>query len=179
MADNTGTWNRIGWQADRVGKRVNWVVERVCALLMGVMVLVIWLGVLERYFLGLGMTWTEEFSRYVMIWAALLAISCCAYRREHIGLDILMQLLPGHFRPRIRFCLDCIGLAFFLFMTYYGIGMTKGGSGQYATIFGITMFVPFASVPVASALTCFQILVTMIRDLPSQKTEIPTREVGL
>ena len=170
---------KIAIAADKAGQRVNWVVERICALMMAVMVLAIWLGVLERYFLGLGMTWTEEFSRYVMIWAALLAISCCAYRREHIGLDILMQLLPGHVRPFVRFCLDCIGLAFFLFMTYYGIGMVGAGTGQYATIFGMTMFLPFASVPVASGLTSFQILVTMIRDLPSHKTEIATREAAL
>ena len=47
---------------------LNWLVERICALLVGAMVVVIWFGVVERYFLHLGFTWTEEFSRYVMIW---------------------------------------------------------------------------------------------------------------
>jgi len=33
--------------------RLNWVVERLCALLVGTMVVVIWFGVVERYFLHL------------------------------------------------------------------------------------------------------------------------------
>ena len=141
---------KIALLAHKFGHRLNWIVERLCALLAATMVVVIWFGVTERYFLELGITWTEEFSRYVMIWLALLAISCGAYRREHIGLDILIDLL---------------GLAFFIFLTIFGVNMTINGATQYATIFGMTMVVPFASVPVSAGLTSIQILVTIIRDL--------------
>jgi len=153
---------------DAFGRRLNWLVERLCALLMAVMVVVIWFGVLERYFLGLGVTWTEEFSRYVMIWVALLAVSCGAYRREHIGLDFILQRLSPDNRKRLRLALDLVGLCFFLFMFYYGLGMAAGGASQYATIFGMTMLVPFASVPVSAALTSIQIVVTMIRDFSAE-----------
>ena len=153
---------------DAFGRRLNWLVERLCALLMAVMVVVIWFGVLERYFLGLGVTWTEEFSRYVMIWVALLAVSCGAYRREHIGLDFILQRLSSDNRKRLRLALDVMGLCFFLFLLYYGLGMAAGGASQYATIFGMTMLVPFASVPVSAALTSIQIVVTMIRDFSAE-----------
>lgn len=143
--------------------RLNWLVERLCALLVGVMVMVIWFGVVERYFLHLGFTWTEEFSRYVMIWAALLAVSCGAYYREHIGLDIVKRFLPPGGVRQLSIALDCVSLSFFLFLTWYGIGMTRDGLGQYATIFGITMVVPFAAVPISSALTAFQIFAAMFR----------------
>ncbi len=143
--------------------RLNWLVERVCALLVGVMVMVIWFGVVERYFLHLGFTWTEEFSRYVMIWAALLAVSCGAFYREHIGLNIIRRILSPSLDRVLAISLDLIGLAFFLFLTWYGIGMTRNGLGQYATIFGITMVVPFAAVPISSALTAFQIFAAMFR----------------
>jgi TRAP-type C4-dicarboxylate transport system permease small subunit len=126
------------------------------------MVLVIWFGVVERYFLHLGFTWTEEFSRYVMIWAALLAVSCGAYYREHIGLNIVKRRLPEQGASILAVSLDLISLAFFLFLTWYGIGMARAGLGQYATIFGITMVVPFAAVPVSAALTAFQIFAAML-----------------
>ncbi len=164
MMDTAAT-HRIADIADRFGRRLNWWIERLCALLMAVMVVAIWFGVLERYFLKLGVTWTEEFSRYVMIWVALLAVSCGAYRREHIGLDFLMQHLPADWRKGLRFALDILGLAFFLFLTAYGVGMTISGASQYAMIFGMTMVVPFASVPVSAALTSIQIAVTLVRDL--------------
>ena len=147
-----------------VAYRVNWLVERICALLIGIMVLVIWFEVVERYFLHLGHTWTEELSRYVMIWAALMAVSCGAFYREHIGLDIVKRFLPPMGARILMICLDLVSMAFFLFLAWYGIGMAKAGLSQYATIFGITMVVPFAAVPVSSALTAFQVFAAMFRD---------------
>jgi len=146
-----------------IAHRMNWVIERICALLVGIMVMVIWFGVVERYFLNLGFTWTEELSRYVMIWAALLAVSCGAYYREHIGLNIVQRFLPEQGKQILTVCLDLIGMAFFLFLAWYGIGMTQDGMTQYATIFGMTMVVPFAAVPVSSLLTAFQIFAAMFR----------------
>ena len=148
---------------NRFAYRLNWVVERICALLVGVMVVVIWFEVLERYFLEMGITWTEEFSRYVMIWAALLAVSCGAYYREHIGLELFNRFLPPKILRILVVCLDVISMAFFVFLFYYGIGMTAAGTSQYATIFGMTMVVPFAAVPVSSALTAIQIFASMFR----------------
>ena len=148
---------------NRFAYRLNWFVERICALLMGVMVVVIWFEVLERYFLELGITWTEEFSRYVMIWAALLAVSCGAYYREHIGLELFNRFLPPKILRTLIVSLDVISISFFVFLFYYGIGMTAAGASQYATIFGMTMVVPFAAVPVSSALTAIQIFAAMFR----------------
>jgi TRAP-type C4-dicarboxylate transport system permease small subunit len=87
-----------------------------------------------------------------------------AYRREHIGLEFITNRLSPSRRRSLRLVLDLIGLGFFLFLTVYGIGMTAGGRSQYATIFGMTMVVPFASVPVCGLLTSVQIVVTMLRD---------------
>lgn len=143
--------------------RLNWLVERICALLVGIMVMVIWFGVIERYFLHLGLTWAEELSRYVMIWAALLAVSCGAFYREHIGLNIVQKFLPPKGSRILGIILDLVSLSFFLFLAWYGVGMARDGLGQYATIFGITMMVPFAAVPVSSALTAFQIFAAMLR----------------
>ncbi len=148
---------------DTVAKRINWLVERICALLLGIMVVVIWFGVVERYFLHLGITWAEEFSRYIMIWAALLAVSCGAFYREHIGLDIVKRFLPPTGASILAVSLDIVSTAFFLFLAWYGVGMAREGLGQFANIFGITMVVPFAAVPVSSALTAFQVFAAMFR----------------
>jgi TRAP-type C4-dicarboxylate transport system permease small subunit len=149
---------------DAFGGRLNWVVERFCAILMAALVMVIWFEVFQRYALRLGFTWGEELSRYIMIWAALMAVPVGAYRREHIGLEFISNALPAAQRRYLRLVLDIIGLAFFLFLTVYGVGMAASGKTQYATIFGMNMVVPFASVPICGALTSIQLIVTMLRD---------------
>jgi TRAP-type transport system small permease protein len=160
--------NNFVVQLDGFGRRLNWVVERFCALLMAALVIVIWFEVFQRYALRLGFTWGEELSRYIMIWAALMAVPVGTYRREHIGLELISNSLPVERRRYLRLVLDIIGLAFFLFLTVYGIGMAASGKTQYATIFGMNMVVPFASVPICGALTSIQLIVTMLRDFSPQ-----------
>ena len=161
---------RLAASADTIGQRLNRLVERLCAVLVAVMVAIVWFGVVSRYLIDLGATWTEELARYVMIWAALLAVSCGAYRREHIGLDFFSHRLAPRARLVLMVSLDLLGIGFFLFLFVYGLGMTAAGASQYATIFGMTMAFPFASVPVAAALTVFQIAVTLLRNLGGLET---------
>ena len=154
----------VALSLDRIGYYVNRWNQRICAALAAAMLLVVGFGVVERYILHLGETWPEELARYIMIWMALMAVPVCAYRREHIGLDILFSRFPLAVQPWLRIALDLIGIGFFLLLTVFGIGMTEAGATQFATIFGITMMVPFMAVPVTSALTVFQLVVTMLRE---------------
>ena len=149
---------------EQIGYWVNYVTERACGLLVAAMIGVVWFGIIDRYFLALGGTWSEELARYIMIWAALLAVPCCTYRREHIGLTLLFQKLPLQHQVKSRLVLDLFGIAFFAFLLYYGVIMTRMGATQYATIFGMSMTLPYLSVPVTSALTIMQIVVCMVRD---------------
>lgn len=59
-----------------LGARLNRVVEWLCALILAVLILDVGVGVFGRYVIELPVTWTEELARYLMIWAALLAVSC-------------------------------------------------------------------------------------------------------
>ncbi len=161
-------------RVDAFGAALNRGIECVCAALMAALVLVVGFEVLQRYVLRLGHTWGEECSRYLMIWAALLAVPIGAYRREHVGLEFVQNALPARVARALRLGLDLLGVAFFLFLTVYGVGMAAAGATQYTTLFGMTMVVPFASVPACGALTSFQILVTMLRDrgsLPSARRD--------
>ena len=163
---------------ERIAFKVNWVLERVCAALAAAMILIIWYGVVERYIIRAGGTWTEELSRYVMIWLALLSVPCAAYYREHIGLELfLVRLSLGHRKPFIL-VLDIISVAFFLFLTYYGILLTRDGTTAYATIFSMNMVIPFASVPVSSAFAAFQFFVAMIRMQKQMKAQLASGGVA-
>jgi TRAP-type C4-dicarboxylate transport system permease small subunit len=157
---------------ERLAYKVNWVLERVCAGLAAAMILIVWFGVFERYVISAGQTWTEELARFVMIWGALLAVPCAAYYREHIGLEMFLAVLPLRWRKHLILVLDIICVAFFTFMTYYGILLTRDGATAYATIFNMTMVIPFASVPVSSGFAVFQFFVAMLRMQKQMKAQL-------
>ncbi|MFT6775565.1 MAG: TRAP-type C4-dicarboxylate transport system permease small subunit [Paracoccaceae bacterium] len=69
--------------------------ERTCVALLALFVLDVWLGVVARRIIPLPITFTEELARYLMIWMALLAVSCEIAHREHIGVEFVFSRLPG------------------------------------------------------------------------------------
>lgn len=132
--------------------------------LIAVLVLDVWLGVLARYVLPFHLTFTEEMARYLMIWAALLAVSCGAHRREHVGVAFLFERIPARARRWTLTLIDVVGFAFFALLLVYGVGFVEAGAKQFSMIFGVSMAVPYAAVPVAAALAATQLLLAGVRD---------------
>ena len=65
------------------------------ALLMGVMVLNVTWQVFSRYVLGDPSSFTDELSRYSMIWLGLLGAAFVSGKQGHLAIDLLAQRLKG------------------------------------------------------------------------------------
>jgi TRAP-type C4-dicarboxylate transport system permease small subunit len=155
---------RTAERAGRLCEQINFVVERVVAALLVVLILDVWLGVFVRFVWPLPITFMEEAARYLMIWLALLAISCGIARREHSGIMTLFDALPRAWQPALLGLLDLIGLAFFLFLFVYGIGLVQSGANRLTMIYGISKALPFATVPTAALLCVVQTVLVAVRD---------------
>jgi len=160
----TSRSKNLGERCAAASAYLNQRVEWLCAGILAVLVLDVGVGIFGRYVIELPVTWTEELARYLMIWAALLAVSCGVARREHVAVTALLERLPRGGQRYLGVAIDALGFAFFAFLCYFGIGMTQQGATQYATIFEMTMWLPFSAVPVASALACVQLALTGTRD---------------
>ena len=166
----------VGGLAARVSATLNRCVELVCAAILAALIIDIWIGIFGRYVFELPVTWAEELARYLMIWAALLAVSCGVARREHVAVTALLHRVPVRKRRWLEVGIDLLAFTFFAFLFYFGIEMTRQGATQYATIFEMTMTLPFAAVPVSSALVCVQLVLMALRDftvagLPAEVAE--------
>ncbi len=155
---------RMSHLAGQTSWYLNRVVEFICGILMILLVLDIWLGIFNRYFYYLGLTWTEEIARYIMIWVALLAVSCGIARREHIGLLLVFNTLPAVVQRPLLALLDLISFSFFVYLVYFGIGMVEAGFQTFARAFGMPMAYAHAAVPVSAAVAAVQVMLVAIRD---------------
>ncbi len=150
--------------AHRASEWLTRLVDRACVALMVLLVLDVWLGVLVRYVWPLPITFMEEAARYLMIWVALLAVSCGITRREHIGVQMLFAALPASVRQALLLFVDLLGISFFVLLAFYGVGVTERGAKTFTMIYGMSKALPFAAVPVASALAALQLALVAIRD---------------
>ncbi len=151
--------------AGKLSKMINWVVERIIAALMLVLVLDVWVGVIDRYLFHWQLPWPEVVARYLMIWMALLAISAGIARREHIGLTALTIRIPPLFRRPMAVGVECIALVMFLAIAWYGLDFAEKGARKFAHIFGMSLYWPYMALPVAMGIAALQSLLTAIRDL--------------
>jgi len=151
------------WAAN-TSARLNAGVEAVIAVLMALLVLDVWLGVVDRYFFHWQLPWPEILARYLMIWAAMLAVSSGIARRDHIGLTAAIMRVPLRFRKVLLIGIDVCILALFLYVFWYGIGFAAGGAKRQAMIFGISLQPFYAAIPAAAALASIQTVLASIRD---------------
>lgn len=154
----------ISAKAIKASRRLNWLVERFCVLLLALLVLDVWLGVLARYVLPFPATFTEELARYLMIWMALLAVSSGISHREHIGVLVLFERFPPAVRKWLAVLFDLIALVFFALIFFYGLGMVERGFSRYTMIEAIPKAYPFMGVPLAAAMACIQLILVAIHD---------------
>ena len=145
--------------------RINMVVEAIVAALMLALVLDVWLGVADRYYFHWQLPWPETFARYLMIWAAMLAVSSGVARRDHIGLTAFIMALPFRIRRAILMGIDLMALALFLYVAWFGIGFAQSGAPRQAMIFGASLAPFYAAIPVAAALSSLQLVLVLLRDM--------------
>lgn len=135
--------------------------ELIVGVLMGLLVIDVWVGVLDRYLIHWQLSWVEELARYIMIWAIMLAVPCAVCQRAHIGLDLLTRKLsPSAQRATVIFGDLVMGL-FFLYIAYAGVTFAAKGLAQLSTVFGLQMAFPYAAIPVAFFLAALQTFLLM------------------
>jgi TRAP-type C4-dicarboxylate transport system permease small subunit len=165
QSDKERLFSVIQDRVESIGNRINWLNERVVGLLIMLLILDVWLGVVARYVFHWQIPWTEELARYIMIWGVLLAVPCCCYRREHIGLAILQNRLPTSVLRIVNVILDLVAFILFTLIAFTGATFAEKGLQQTSMVFGMSMFVPYAVIPVTFGLSALQTLFALIRDL--------------
>lgn len=152
----------------RLSHQINSVIEAIVALLMVALVLDVWIGVIDRYWFHWQLPWPEVLARYLMIWAAMLAVSSGIARREHIGLTAFLMVLPAALRHKILVVIDLLAIALFTYVLWFGIGFAQTGATRQAMIFGATLEPFFWAIPVSALLSVIQLTLAMIRDRGTQ-----------
>lgn len=130
--------------------------------LTAAMVIIVLTGVLFRYVIRDPLGWTEELARYLMIWAALLAVSVGIRKREHVGIQLLVKKLPLNVGRVVIFLVNIVVLIFLLVLTIRGYSMAAKGTRQLSLALNISMYWPLMSIPVSGGLAIIQQLILII-----------------
>jgi TRAP-type C4-dicarboxylate transport system permease small subunit len=125
------------------------------------MTLVVLLGVFTRYILNDSLAWTDELARYSMVWLTWLGGGIAIRRGAHIAVEFVKDAIPEKAKS-IVVMLGRAGVFFFLgICLWYGLELTARVSTQSTIALGLSMQIPYASIPVGSFLMAYHLLAVM------------------
>lgn len=159
------------------GKAVNKVNQYGVGILMALLIIDVWVGVADRYLFHWQLSWVEELARYIMIWGILLAVPCCTFGREHMGLEFVVKRLPLNIQTTLKITMSLLMVLFFGYIAYAGIAYMQKGEQQLSTVFALPMSYAYAAIPVTFSLSAFQALIVLIQDI-SEITNTPNALLG-
>jgi len=152
-----------------VAEKLAWAVERVaaipCIVAIGAMTAIVILGVVFRYVFLSPLGWTEEAARYLMIWAASLAVSMGIMKREHVGITLFVKKFPPEHERWISVGINLAILFFLWVLTQRGYHMAINGRNQISPFLGISMTWSLAAIPIAGFLAILQTVFLIIIEL--------------
>ena len=76
--------------------------------------------IFSRMVLGDPSTFTDEFLRYVLIWASLIGSAYCFYRDEHLALDLIKGRVKGGVAVVLNVFIEIATLFFVCYVFIYG-----------------------------------------------------------
>ena len=112
-----------------------------------VMIVTCTLQVLSRYVLDHPFSWTEEVARFSFIWWSFLGAAYVVRLNGHLGMDILVKVLPRKWRTVAQKLVFAITLGFASLVTYQGVKITYLQAGQEADLVPISMACIYSVVP--------------------------------
>jgi C4-dicarboxylate transporter DctQ subunit len=127
-------------------QKINSLVEYIVCVLLTVMVVVVFLQVIFRFVLHSSLPWSEELSRYLMIWIVFLGASIGINKKSHIGVEALVILLPAVLQKWAAVAVNALCCVFFAFMIQYGGLILRVVGNQLSPAMEVSMAVPYGAL---------------------------------
>lgn len=135
-------------------KKMDTVLYWAVAVLFGIMAIIIFLQVIFRYFLKAPLAWSEELARYLFIWITFLGGTLAARKGNHIGMEMLQDILPPKAKGLCRFIASLLTSIFFALTFYFSISVFQKMMAQTSPALNLPMGYPYLGIIIGSLLMC-------------------------
>ena len=155
---------------ERFVKTIDRIIEQIIVFLMAFAVISTVLQVTYRYVISrlitFPLSWTEELTRYMMVWVTFLMIGMGLAKGVHASIDLII-FLPYRYRKYFEILTNIAMLIYGWILLYYGWYLTMFNAGQLSPAMRISMAVVYVSIPIGGVILLLRVLVRIIEGLKS------------
>lgn len=159
------------------GPAVVWLAANSLEIALGAMLVaicaIVFAGVFFRYFLQIGLGWTEELARYLQIWLTFVGATVAVKRWAHFQLTLVNQWIPAGARRFTQIFAIAAVMALAAIMIKNGIDITRVTWNQSSPVMGWRIGYLYLISPVSGALMIFFALRHLVITLRSGDLPVP------
>ncbi|CAH7163488.1 C4-dicarboxylate ABC transporter permease [Vibrio chagasii] len=142
--------------------------EILASIAISITVLVVIVNVVLRYGFGFVVPWSEELSVICFIWAVYLGISSCYKHKLHMGVDVVVAMLPEKAKIPFRLCVSVFLLALNILMAVLSYQYLML-SNKVTPVMGVSYFVINGVLLLCFSLMAIHTVRFIANDVASQK----------
>ncbi|WP_157019116.1 TRAP transporter small permease [Mesorhizobium xinjiangense] len=115
---------------------------------------ILFVNVVARYFFNTGLVWAEEFVRYEIVWLVFIGGSVATRKGIHIGVEMVLHMLPAPAQRLLNICVGVACVAFCLALAIYGLELVAQTKqfGQRSSAMQIPFWIVQLAIPVGAGL---------------------------
>ncbi len=148
-------------------RKISDALDRICGVLIvfmiGAMVIITTAQIIFRTWFT-ALSWSEEVTRYLLIWSTFLGATCVYLRSGNISITFIQEAFPPRITQILRIAVHIICLALFVILFRFGIQYALSLK-KTATALPIKMGYIFVVVPVSMAICAFHALVLLLEEI--------------
>ncbi len=150
--------------------------ETLIALLIASASLILFCNVVARYVFNTGVVWAEELVRYEIIWLVFIGGSVAARKGIHIGVDVILHVLPRRGAQAVRVVVAALCVVFCLALAWYGfdlVSLTRR-FGQKTPAMQMPFWIVQLAIPVGATLMALRFAQRLWAELAGRRAAAET-----
>lgn len=147
----------------------NRTMEVVAALLLVALLVTVTLGIVTRA-LGEPLIWTDEVSRFLMLWVAVTGWILASRRRAHIRIRFFHDMLPARGWRSAEAVMQLAMIVFGALIAWYSVHLVQSNYDLEATTVPLSMGLLYAPMVLAGVVTLLQGLAEFLGNLRNWRT---------
>lgn len=118
------------------------------------LILLVFLQVVSRYIFNFSLGWSEELSRYILIWITWISASYAIRKREHIRITVVKDKLPLFLQKVVELIVILLWFLFVIVMAIEGTKIVQNiqQMGQMSATVGVPMWIIYLILPIGGIL---------------------------
>lgn len=116
--------------------------------MFGLLVFGTW-QIFTRWVLKNPSTFTDEFLRYLLIWASFIGSAYCFYKDQHLALDLVTKKAKGVWKMVLDIFIEAAIIFFVCYVFVMGGAKLQGNATNYSSVMHIPFKVLYAVLPVS------------------------------